>query len=89
VHEPQDLSEATGCVETAFVIWDRRNGEACRMRRQEPKRSRTGWRQDGWRQRPLQHSGVVVSSGEWIPLSPKLLYPPNLKLRPKRPMLSL
>ena len=32
--------------------------------------------------------GVVVSSGKRIPLLPTLLYPPNLKFRPKRPMLS-
>jgi len=74
------------------------------MPRREPKRFRSGWRQDRWRQDRLaakslggktagektaQHSGVVVSSGKRIPLLPKLLYPPNLKFRPKRPMLSL
>jgi hypothetical protein len=32
VHEPQDLSEATGCVDAWFVICGGRNGEVCRMR---------------------------------------------------------
>jgi hypothetical protein len=59
VQEPQDLSEATGWVEAAFVIYDRRNGELRRMRRREPKRFRRGWRQDRLAARPPL--GIPVS----------------------------